>query len=95
MGKNKKGFSKRRYKRAFVARKLYRMVRAPNLKVLNIMIRQIVIQNFPVTVGDIDIAENIFCTDVSTLKGRIMIQSPKVVVDYFIEITIELIENHQ
>ena len=65
------------------------------MKVLNMMIRQIVIQNFPVTVGDIDISENIFGPDLSTLKGRIMIQRPKVVVDYFIEIKIELIENHQ
>ena len=84
MGKNKKGFSKRRYKRAFVARKLYHMVGAPTLKVLNMMIRQIVIQNFPVTVGDIDISENIFGPDLSTLKGITMRQSPKVVVDYFI-----------
>ena len=71
------------------------MVGAPTLKNFNTMIRQIVIHNYPVTVGDIDIAENIFGPDGSTLKGTIMIQRPKVVSDYFIEITIELIGNNQ
>ena len=34
------------------------------------MIRQKIIQNFPVMVEDIDILEKIFGTDVSNLNGR-------------------------
>ena len=59
------------------------------------MIRQNIIQNFPVTVEDIEIAENIFGPDLSTLKERTTGQSPKVVVGDFIEIPREMIENNQ
>ena len=58
------------------------------------MIRQNIIQNFPVAVEYIEIGENIFGPNVSTLKGRTKRQSPKVVVDYFIEIPIGIIENN-
>ena len=51
---------------------------------LKMMIRQNIIQNFPVTVEDIEIAENIFGPDVSTLKVKTTRQRPKVVVNYFI-----------
>ena len=46
-------------------------------------------------VEDIEIAENIFGPDVSTLKGRKTIQRQKVVVDGFIEIPREMIDNNQ
>ena len=70
MGKDKKGFSKYQYKRTLAARKMYYMVGAPTLRNLNMTIRQNIIQNLSVTVEDIDIAEKIFGTDVSTLKVR-------------------------
>ena len=47
------------------------------------MIRQNIIQNLPVMVEDIDIAEKIFGNDVSTLKGITTRQRTKVVVDDF------------
>ena len=46
-------------------------------------------------VEDIEIAEKIFGPDMYTLKVTTRIQSPKVVVDDFIEISRELIENNQ
>ena len=60
------------------------MVVAPTLENLKMMIRQNIIQNLPVTVEDIEIAEKIFGADVSTLKGITTIQRPKVVVGDFI-----------
>ena len=59
------------------------------------MIRQNIIQNLPVMAEDIEIAEKIFGPDVSTLKGITTRKRPKVVVDYFIEIPRELIDNNQ
>ena len=50
------------------------------------MIMQNIIKNFPVTVEDIEIEYKIFGPDVSTLKWKKTRQSPKVVVDGFIEI---------
>ena len=44
------------------------MSEAPNLQNLKMMIRQDIIQDFPVTVEDIEIAEKISGPDVYTLK---------------------------
>ena len=60
------------------------MVGAPTLQNLKVIIRQDIIQNFPVTVEDIEIAEKISGPGMSTLKGRTMRQSTKVAVDDFI-----------
>ena len=84
VGKNKNGFSERKYNVALVARNIYYMVGFPTLQKLKMMIRQNIIQNFPVTVEDIKIADKIFGSDVSSLKGITTIQRPKVVVDDFI-----------
>ena len=67
---NKKCFRKRQYKRASSARNIYDMVGAPILRNLKLMIRQIIIHNFPVMVEYIEIADNIVGPDVSTMKGR-------------------------
>ena len=53
------------------------MVGAPTLQNLNMVIRQKIIENFSVKFEDIEIAQNIFGPDVSTLKGRTAIQSKK------------------
>ena len=65
------------------------------MQYLKIMIRQNTIHNFLVTVEDIEIAEKVFGPDMSTLKGRTTRQRPKVIVDNFIEISREPIENNQ
>ena len=77
VGKNKKGFGEHQYKRESVTKKLYHMVGAPTLQNLNLVIRQKIIENFSVKFEDIEIAQNIFGRDVSTLKGRTAIQSKK------------------
>ena len=86
VGGNNKGISKSQYKRAPVARKIYHIVGAPDLQILRMIIIQNIINNFPVTVGDIEIVEKIFGPYVSTLKGKTMRQSQKLVEDDFIEI---------
>ena len=60
--------------------------RITNFEILNMMISQNIIQNFPVRVENIEIEEKIFGPAVSTLKGRTIRKSPKVVVDHLIEI---------
>ena len=60
------------------------MVGALTFLNLKMMIRKNIIQNSPVTVEDIEIAEKIFGPDVSTLKVKTTRQRPKVVVNDFI-----------
>ena len=95
VGENRNGFSERQKKRVLATRNIYHMVGAPSLRKLKMMIRQNIIQNFPVAVEEIEILDKIFGPDVSTLKERTTRQSPKVVVDDFIEIPRELIEKNQ
>ena len=71
------------------------MVEVPTLQNFKMMISQNIIQNFPVRVEDIGIAEKVFSPGVSTLKRITTRQRPKVVVGYFIEIPRKLIENNQ
>ena len=95
VGGNKEGFSKYQNNKVLVARMIYHMVGAPNLRKFKTMVRQNSIQNFPVTIYYIDMEEKIFCTDLYNLKVTPTMQSPDVVVDNFIEIPRELIENIQ
>ena len=53
-----------------MAIKPYHMLGAPTYRNLKMTIMQNIIHNFPVTVEDIEVAENIFGPDVSILKGR-------------------------
>ena len=62
---------------------------------LKMMIRQNIIQNFPVTVEDIVIEKKLFSTDVSTLTGRITRKNTKVFVYDFIETPRQLNHNIQ
>ena len=76
-------------------KKIYHVVGEPTLRNLKIIIRQNTIQNLPVMVEDIEIAEKIFGPGVYILKGRTMRQSPKVAVDNFNDIPRKLIDNNQ
>ena len=58
------------------------------------MIRQNIIQNFPVVIEYIDIDGRIFGPGISNLKGRTTRQRSKVVVEIFIEIPRGLIKNN-
>ena len=59
------------------------------------MIRKDIIQNFTVMVVDIEISEKIFGPDYSTLKVTTTRKLLKVVVDNFIEMPREIIDNGQ
>lgn len=62
---------------------------------LKFMVRQNLLQNFPVTIEDINNSEKIFGKDVSTLKGRSTRKRPIPFVDDCIDIPKEIIDNNQ
>ena len=64
------GFTDRQVECARRARKLYHDLSAPSLSDLKQFIRQNIAKNNPVTVEDIQLAEDIFGKDVATLKGK-------------------------
>lgn len=46
---------------------------------LKLFLRQNIMKNFPVTVKDMNLAEEIFGRDVATLKGKTTRKKPKVI----------------
>ena len=91
---NKKFYTKRQFDRAKEARALYHKVGAPRLENLKAMIRANMIANCPVTVEDINIAQDIFGDDVSTLKGKSTRRKAKPVKDDWIEVPKEIMKKH-
>jgi len=67
---NRKGYTARQQKDAYVARKLYRVMGFPTVENFKRIIRQHIIKNCPVTVKDIEIAEDIYGPSVSAMKGK-------------------------
>ena len=91
---NRRGFNQREYERAVQARKLMHTVGAPTTSNLKSMLRQNVIMNCPVTTKDVDNAEKIFGKDVSSLKGKSMQPTPTTVIDDYVDIPREIMENN-
>ncbi|KAL7564642.1 hypothetical protein ACA910_009330 [Epithemia clementina (nom. ined.)] len=92
---NKRMFTPRQVKRAKTARALYYAIGTPSLKDFKMIVQSNVIRNNPVTVEDIDLAEQIFGPDIGSLKGKLTRKRPTPIVNDYIEIPSELIRQHE
>ena len=93
VAENLRGFTKKQIERARVARKLYHKMGCPSVRNMKFALRQKLIQNCPVTVEDINIAEQIFGADIGALKGKHTRRKAHRVKDDYIEIPPELTMN--
>ena len=90
VAENLRGFTKKEIERAREARKLYHRMGCPSIRNMKLALRQKLIQNCPVTVDDVNIAEQIYGGDIGTLKGKNTRRKPTKVRDDYIEIPPEL-----
>ena len=90
-----KGFSHREVEKAKRTRRLYHQLAAPSVVAFKSLLRQNLIKNCDVTEKDITLTENIFGTDVPTLKGKSTRPKPRTVVDEEIEIPKEFISKNK
>ena len=67
---NRKNYSNQQYECAKQARKLYHGLGAPSVKIFKGIICANMIKNCPITIEDINNAEDIFGQDISYLKGK-------------------------
>jgi hypothetical protein len=95
VAENKKGYTTLQFRRAKKARKLYHIVGTPTMVNFKSILRMNIIKNCPVTVEDVNIADQIFGPDMSSLKGKSVRHKPKPVRKDLIEIPKELIEQHK
>jgi hypothetical protein len=94
VAENRKGYTLRQFERAKEARKLYHIVGTPTMNNFKSLLRMNGIQNCPVTVEDVNISENIFGPDMSSLKGKSTRRKPKPVRSDLIKIPKEIITKH-
>jgi Reverse transcriptase (RNA-dependent DNA polymerase) len=92
---NKLLYTDRQVQRAKLARNIYHAIGTPSLKDFKLIITSNMIKNIPITIDDINIAEKIFGPDVGALKGKTTRQKPAPVVEDYVEVPKELIDNHQ
>ena len=91
---NKRNYTNQQFNRAKEARKLYHNIGAPTIKNYKRIIQSNMIRNCPVTVDDINIAEDIFGKDIAYLKGKTTRTTPKAVIKDKIKIPREIYERH-
>ena len=92
---NKRFYTDRQIERAKTARKLYNTIGNPSVHDFKNLIKMNSIKNCPVTIEDINIAENIFGKDISTLKGKTTRTKPIPVVKDLIAIPTEIKMKHE
>ena len=97
VSENMKGYTLRQREHAKAVRKLYHNVGTPTIESFKALltVRSNIIQNCPVTIEDVTIADKIYGPDISSLKGKSTRRKPKPVKKDTIEIPKELIaKNH-
>jgi hypothetical protein len=92
---NKAFFTNRQFARAKKARDLYHALGTPSVQDFKAMLRMNIIANNPVTIEDIEIAEQIFGSDIGSLKGKTTRKKPIPVVNDYIAIPEELYAKQQ
>ena len=92
---NKAFFTHRQFERAKRARELYHALGTPSIQDFKAILRMNFISNNPVTMEDIEIAQQIFGTDIGSLKGKTTRQKPLPVVNDYIELPEELFIKQQ
>ena len=94
VAENQKGYMQHQFEHTKAARKLYHNVGTPTIENFKALLKMNTIQNCPITIQDVMIAEKIFGPNMSRLKGKSTRQKPKPVKEDLIEIPKELLEKH-
>ena len=87
-------YTKRQYERALETQKFYNTIGNPSLNDFKSIIKMNAIKNCPITLKDIDIAEQIFGKDINTLKGKTVRNKPIPVIQDYIQVPKEIKKIH-
>ena len=91
---NKEGFRERQIKGAEVARSLYTTLIYPSAKDYKWAIISNQIKTCPLTVQDVEVAQNVWGKNIAALKGNINLRNPNIVARDQVKIPVELIKFH-
>ena len=88
-------FTKRQYKQAREARRVYNIIGNPSLNDFKSIIKMNAIKDCPITLEDSDIAERIFGKNIASLKGKTTRKKPIPVIKDYVDILTELKQLHK
>ena len=88
------GYSKRQVAAARAARNLYAKVGFPSLKDFKTMISNNMLQNCPISIEDINHAEDIYGPSIASLKGKTTRKTPPPVITDYMTIPKEILFKH-
>ena len=95
VSENRMNFTERQFQRAKRARKLYHIIGTPTVDDFKCLLRMNAIGNCPVTVEDVNIAEQIFGPDIGSLKGKSTRPNTTPATNNNIQIPKEIMEKHK
>ena len=78
------------YKQALETWKFYNTIGNPSLHDFKAIIKMNAIKDCPITLQDIDIAEQIFGKDINTLKGKTVHNKPIPIIQNYIQVPKEI-----
>ena len=94
VAENRSNYSTQQFERAKLARKLYHNIGTPTVENFKYIVKSNQIKNCPITVKDIEIAEDIWGKDISYLKGKTTRSRPTPVKADYVDIPMELKSKH-
>ncbi len=89
---NKSFYTARQHERAKQARTLLHTLGCPTIQDLKAVLRMNAINNCPVTINTVDLAEKIYGKDVASIKGKTTRRKPTPVMNDIVEIPQELMD---
>ena len=92
---NKSRYTQRQYDRALAAYEAYTKIGCPSINDFRMMIKNGLINNCPITIEDINIAQDIFGKNVHLLKGKTTRRTPDIVKTDYVEVPRDILKIHK
>ncbi len=92
---NYEGFTRKQVQRATLARRIMRMIGAPTEREYQGLVRQIFLQDCPITPSDIANAHNFFGPNLANIRGKTVRCKPEHVSTEIVEIPQQILSNQQ
>ena len=92
---NKKKYTQRQYQRAQAAYEAYTKIGCPSMHDFKMMIKNGLINNCPITIEDVNVAQDIFGSNVYNLKGKTTRRVPDLVHTDYVEVPREILKLHR
>ena len=92
---NKKKYTQRQYDRALIAYEAYIKIGCPSINDFRLMIKNGLVNNCPITIEDVNAAQDTFGSNLYNLKGKTTRRTPDIVKTDYVEVPPEILKLHR